>query len=148
MTLQVVETQDIAACRALRRVVFIEEQGVSLADEVDGRDGEARHLLAVLDGVAVGTARLLSEGAVGKIGRVCVLAHLRGQGVGAALIRAAVGLFGDAPGIRKVKLGAQTHALAFYEQFGFLAVGEVYQDAGMPHRDMVMDLSAKACGAG
>ena len=69
----ITETRDIAACHALRRVVFIEEQGVSLADEVDGRDDQARHLLAWTEGVAVGTARLLTEGSVGKVGRVCVL---------------------------------------------------------------------------
>ena len=140
MTLAVVETRDIAACQGLRRVVFIEEQGVSLADEVDGRDGGARHLLAVLDGAAIGTARLLTEGDTGKIGRVCVVRTARGQGVGAALIRAAVEVFRGVPGVAKVKLGAQTHALGFYEGLGFQAMGEVYQDAGMPHRDMVMKL--------
>ena len=140
MTLEVVETRDIAACQALRRVVFILEQGVSEADEVDGRDGVARHLLAVLDGRPIGTARLLTEGAVGKIGRVCVLKEARGKGVGVALIRAAVALFGGVPGVGKVKLGAQTHALGFYEALGFQALGEVYQDAGIPHLDMVLAL--------
>ena len=140
MTLEVVETRDIAACQALRRVVFILEQGVSVADEVDGRYGAARHLLAVLDGGAVGTARLLTEGEVGKIGRVCVLRAVRGQGVGVALIRAAVAIFAAVPGVKKVKLGAQTHALGFYAALGFEAVDEVYQDAGIAHRDMVLRL--------
>lgn len=81
MTLQIVETQDVVLCRQLRRVVFIEEQGVPEADEVDDLDDVARHLLALLDGVAVGTARLLVQGDVGKIGRVCVLAQARGAGL-------------------------------------------------------------------
>ena len=140
MTLEIVETRDIAACQALRRVVFILEQGVPEADEVDGRDDTAQHLLARLDGAPIGTARLLTEGAVGKIGRVCVLKEARGQGVGVALIRAAVALFGGVPGVKKVKLGAQTHAVGFYEALGFQAVGEVYQDAGIPHRDMILSL--------
>lgn len=140
MTLEIVETRDIEACQALRRGVFILEQGVSEADEVDGRDDTARHLLARLDGAPIGTARLLTEGAVGKIGRVCVLKDARGQGVGVALIRAAVALFGGVPGVKKVKLGAQTHAVGFYEALGFQAVGEVYQDAGIPHRDMILSL--------
>ena len=138
MTLQISETTDIATCQALRRVVFIDEQGVSVADEVDGRDGVARHLLARLDGDAIGTARLLTEGEVGKIGRVCVLKQARGKGVGVALIRAAVEIFREKPGVIKVKLGAQTHALGFYEALGFQAVGEVYQDAGIPHQDMIL----------
>ena len=140
MTLVIAETRDIAACQGLRRVVFIEEQGVSLEDEVDGRDGEARHLLAALDGRPVGTARLLTEGSVGKIGRVCVLPQARGKGVGVALIRAGVAAFRGVPGLEKVKLGAQTHALGFYQALGFEAVGEIYQDAGIAHRDMVMRL--------
>lgn len=140
MTLEIVETRDIAACQALRRVVFILEQGVPETDEVDDRDDTAQHLLARLDGAPIGTARLLIEGAVGKIGRVCVLKEARGQGVGVALIRAAVALFGGVPGVKKVKLGAQTHAVGFYEALGFQAVGEVYQDAGIPHRDMILSL--------
>ncbi len=140
MTLEIGETRDIATCQALRRVVFIEEQGVSPQDEMDGRDGAARHLLARLDGAPIGTARLLTEGPVGKIGRVCVRAEARGKGVGVALIRAAVEIFRSEPGIQKVKLGAQTHAMGFYAALGFEAVGEVYQDAGIPHRDMVLGL--------
>ena len=140
MTLTIAETRDIALCRVLRRSVFIEEQGVSEADELDKYDGTALHLLARLDGVAVGTARLLVKGDVGKIGRVCVLASARGKGIGAALIRAAVDRFRDMPGLANVRLGAQTHALEFYTRLGFTPMGEVYQDAGIPHQDMELAL--------
>jgi ElaA protein len=138
MSLTIVVTDDIATCRALRRTVFIEEQGVSEADEIDDLDGAAIHLLATLDGMPVGSARLLPMGAIGKVGRVCVLAKVRGTGLGAALMRAAVDHYRTLPGIEKVKLGAQTHALGFYERLGFDAVGPVYMDAGIPHRDMVL----------
>lgn len=77
---QIEATRDITTCRALRRTVFIEEQGVSEADEVDGLDDSAIHLLARLNGVPVGTARLIIKGNVGKIGRVCVLPEARGTG--------------------------------------------------------------------
>lgn len=56
MTLEIVETRDIALCRQLRRVVFIEEQGVSEADEVDDLDEVALHPLALQDGVVTGSA--------------------------------------------------------------------------------------------
>ncbi len=72
------ETRDIALCRQLRRVVFIEEQGVSEADELDELDGEAIHLLAWEGAQALGSARLLVQDRTGKIGRVCVLAAARG----------------------------------------------------------------------
>ena len=140
MTLEIVETRDIALCRHLRRVVFIEEQGVSEADEVDDLDAVALHLLALVGGEAVGTARLLAQGEVGKIGRVCVLQQARGAGIGAALIRAALARFRTVPGLTKAKLGAQLHALGFYEGLGFEAFGLVYDDAGIEHRDMVLAL--------
>jgi predicted GNAT family N-acyltransferase len=133
-------TEDIAACRALRRTVFIEEQGVSEADEVDDLDGSAIHLLAVDGGRPVGTARLLVTGETGKVGRVCVLRERRGTGLGAALMQAAVAEFRRQPGVRKVKLGAQTHAVGFYERLGFHAVGDTFLDAGIPHVEMVLTL--------
>lgn len=140
MTVEITVTDDIAACRALRRTVFIEEQGVSEADEIDDRDGAAIHLLARIGGRPVGSARLLIEGATGKIGRVCVLPEARGTGLGAALIRRAVAELAARPGLRRAKLGAQTHALGFYEKLGFTAEGPEYDDAGIPHRDMTRPL--------
>ena len=132
---------DIATCRALRRTVFIEEQGVSEADERGDPDGEAVHLLAMAADQPVGTARLLIDGITGKIGRVCVLPKARGAGIGAALIRAAVAEFAAMTGLSRAKLGAQVHALEFYERLGFAAVGPVFMDAGLEHRDMVPGLS-------
>ena len=138
--IQIAPTLDVATCRALRRTVFIEEQGVSEADEVDDLDDVAIHLLARVVGEPVGTARLLVQGETGKIGRVCVLAQARGTGLGAALIRAALDELRRQPGVTKAKLGAQTHALGFYERLGFTATGPEYMDAGIPHRDMVLVL--------
>ena len=52
-------TDDLDTCRALRRAVFIDEQGVTEAEEWDGRDGDAIHLLARdATGAAAGTARI------------------------------------------------------------------------------------------
>ena len=130
------QTDDLAACHALRRTVFIEEQNVSEAEEVDGRDGEALHILATLDGEALGCARILIGDGVAKIGRVCVLKHARGSGLGAAIIEACLDVARDQTGVTKAKLGAQTHALTFYERLGFTAFGPIYDDAGIPHRDM------------
>ena len=104
------------------------------------RDDQALHVLGWLDDLPVGTARVFIEGDTGKIGRVCVLASARGTGLGAALMRAAVDEFRRIPGVKQVKLGAQTHALGFYERLGFAAFGPEYMDAGIPHRDMVLAL--------
>jgi predicted GNAT family N-acyltransferase len=138
--IEIAPTRDIATCRLLRRRVFIEEQGVSEADEVDDQDEAAIHLLATENGTPIGSARLLLQGETGKIGRVCVLSSHRGKGIGAALIRAAVNEFRKQPGVKRVKLGAQTHAIGFYEGLGFTAYGPDYDDAGIPHRDMALAL--------
>lgn len=133
-------TQDIDACRALRRAVFIEEQGVSEAEELDDLDGQAIHLLAWQDGLPAGTARIMIHGAKGKIGRVCVQAGLRGTGLGKALILSAIDVLRDRPGVTHAMLGAQVHAIGFYEKLGFVAQGDIYDDAGIPHRDMIRAL--------
>lgn len=136
----IVETTDLAACHALRRTVFIEEQNVPEADEMDDLDADAIHLLATDDADRpVATARLLVRDDIGKIGRVCVLTDQRGTGLGAALMRAAIDALA-ARGVRQVRLGSQTHAMGFYEKLGFVAEGPVYDDAGIPHRDMALNL--------
>jgi ElaA protein len=138
VTVTVSETDDIEACLALRRTVFMEEQGVSEAEEIDGLDADCLHLLARDGDTPVGTARILFEDDVAKIGRVCVLQDKRGTGLGRRLIEAALqAAQGRAV---KAKLGAQVTALGFYEGLGFTAYGPVYDDAGIPHRDMVRDL--------
>lgn len=141
MTIEIRVTQDIAACHDLRRRVFIEEQGISEADEMDDLDDQATHLLALQDGQPVGTARLLQKGRTGKIGRVCVLPVARGTGLGAALIRAGIDHFAADPGFDEVCLSAQVPVLGFYERLGFVAHGPEYDDAGIPHRDMTLPLA-------
>jgi predicted GNAT family N-acyltransferase len=133
-------THDIATCRELRRIVFTEEQGFPESVEVDDQDDEAIHLLAQIQGKAVGSARLLIIGETGKIGRVCVLPGYRGAGLGSALILRAVAEFRGISGITHVKLGAQVHALPFYERLGFTPIGVEYFEASFLHRDMAFTL--------
>jgi ElaA protein len=133
-------TRDVATCLALRRVVFIDEQNVSEADELDGSDAGALHVLACVADRPVGTARILMFDGVAKIGRVCVLQEARGGGLGAAIITACLDVARTQDGVTVARLGAQIHALPFYEKLGFAAFGPVYDDAGLPHRDMERSL--------
>jgi len=72
---------------AVRRAVFVREQGVDESEEMDGRDEAATHFVGYDDGDPVGTARLRTVGdGVGKVERVAVLAAHRGSGVGRALM--------------------------------------------------------------
>jgi len=133
---------DYGPCIALRREVFIDEQGISEAEEMDNLDDQAIHLLATDNGTPVGTARLLLDGDTGKIGRICVVQSHRGTGLGKALVNAGLDHFRTLPGITHAKLGAQDHAIPFYESLGFTGYGPFYDDAGIPHRDMKRALNA------
>ncbi len=138
MSIDIALTRDLETCFALRRVVFIDEQGVPESEEIDAFDATSLHLLAQDNGTPVGTARVYVADNVAKIGRVCVLRAYRGRGLGAALIKATLDVSkGKA---KTAKLGAQIHALGFYEGLGFTAQGPIYDDAGIDHRDMVRPL--------
>ena len=136
MTRWIARTCDLETCLLLRRKVFIEEQNVPEEEEVDEHDENAIHLLAFGDDTPIGTARIVVNGDVGKIGRVCVLQKHRGTGLGADLINAALGQLHELPDVTTARLGAQTYALKFYEGLGFTAYGSEYIDAGIPHIDM------------
>lgn len=140
MSVRIGLTDDIATCLMLRRVVFIDEQGVSEADELDDLDAECLHVLAWDEDVPVGTARIQIVEDLAKIARVCVIQSHRGTGLGAALIRAALDIAKAQDCVVRAKLGAQVQALGFYKALGFTAIGPVYDDAGIDHRDMVQDL--------
>lgn len=121
----------------IRRIVFIEEQAVPEDEEWDGRDPDSMHFLACRDGHAIGTARLLPDG---HIGRVAVLKEGRGLGVGLQLMQAAIDC-ARSQGHREVLLDAQTHALAFYQRLGFQVVSGEFLDAGILHRSMRLTLT-------
>ena len=125
--------------KAVRRTVFVEEQGVPEAEEWDGQDNASRHFIAEdSTGRAVGTARLMPSG---QIGRMAVLKHVRGTGIGARLLAAAV----DAAcqgGYGRIFLHSQTQAAGFYERAGFRPAGEAFMEAGIEHRLMELDPTA------
>ena len=119
---------------AIRCAVFVTEQGVAEALELDGRDETARHLLALRHGDPVGTLRLrwLDAGRTVKIERVAVLPAARGQQVGLALMGAALDL-ARAEGAGEARLHAQTTVQAFYARLGFTAFGPEFEGDGILH---------------
>lgn len=126
---------DWDAARAIRMEVFVEEQAVPEALELDEHDAMARHWLARVDGEPVGTARAVALEGTWKIGRVAVRAPWRGSGVGRELMRAILAAARD-EGVAVLALDSQVHALPFYERLGFVAEGPEFDDAGIPHRHM------------
>ena len=124
---------DSEVLTAVRRIVFIEEQHVPEALELDESDRICHHVLVRdADNKPVGTGRI---GPDGRIGRMAVLKEYRGQGVGSALLAALLD-YARQEQYDAVYLHAQLDAIPFYENHGFIANGETFMDAGIPHRTM------------
>lgn len=126
---------DLPGARMVREEVFVRSQSVPPEVDRDGRDEDALHAVALVDGEVVGTGRLLATEDVGVIGRMAVLPRHRTAGIGAGLLatleRAAVH-----SGLSGVELHAQLTARGFYDRAGYRALGEVYVEAGLAHVTM------------
>ena len=123
---------------AIRTRVFVHEQGVPLELEQDGHDETCVHALAEdAEGRVIGTGRLLPHG---QIGRMAVVADMRGRGVGSALLRALLEA-ARAAGMAQVHLHAQLSAREFYQTLGFTVASGVYMEAGIEHVDMRLQIS-------
>ncbi len=133
-----VDFQDL---RAVREPVFVQEQNVPLELEWDDLDPKCRHVIARDDAHRpIGTGRLTPEH---KIGRMAVLKEWRGRGVGEALLLALVEE-ARALGLAEVSLNAQVDAIGFYGKFGFVPEGERFEEAGIQHQAMRLQLQPKA----
>lgn len=123
----------------IRREVFVQEQGIAPEIEADAADAQALHAVATNRfGMPVGAGRaVFSEDGVARIGRMAVLASVRGAGVGAALLSALVQGC-RARGVREVMLHAQSDAVAFYQRHGFAPRGPTFEEAGLAHQEMVL----------
>jgi len=132
---------DRAACIAVREQVFTIEQNVAREDELDSFDATARHVLARdLAGNPVGTGRLTTDR---KIGRMAVLGDWRGKHVGEAMLNLLVEQ-AQALNYPDVDLHAQTHAVPFYEKFGFAKYGDEFVECGIAHFNMRRELAPMA----
>ncbi len=136
-----IETRaDMQRAYAIRRRVFIEEQRVPEEIEMDADDSHAFHALAILDGDPVGCGRMVEQGASEvKIGRMAVIGDFRKTGVGANILRFLIDRARQR-GFHRVVLHAQLSAEGFYLKEGFIAVGGVFDEAGIAHRRMERDL--------
>lgn len=150
---------------AIRRSVFVDEQGVPTDRELDEHEESATHLLAYDEGRTIGTARLRpydggapdgdgggpdgdggapdgdggeadgDGGAVGKVERVAIVPERRGEGLGRELV-VGVEAVAREDGFDELVLDSQVDAVQFYERLGYEAEGEMFEDAGIPHRRM------------
>ena len=121
----------------IRARVFVKEQGVPEAIELDDDDKRAVHFLAFAAGKAVGTARVVLRHGNAKIGRMAVLRSYRGRGIGIKLLKRSIAMAKNQRA-KQIYLHAQVPVIGFYEAMNFRCVGPVFTEAGIPHRKMVL----------
>jgi YbgC/YbaW family acyl-CoA thioester hydrolase len=129
--------------RVVRTAVFVQEQGIDESDEWDEDDASAVHaVVANLTGLPVATGRLITAGlpeGQAKIGRMAVIRSARDASLGRLVLQ---GLLDSARArqLVQVSLNAQVSAQAFYAHQGFVPVGEVFDEVGIPHQCMTLSL--------
>ena len=139
---EVLSQKDLERCFEIRRVVFMVEQAVPEEEEYDGLDKDCLHFMASLDNKPVGTARLrITDENQAKAERVAVYQEVRGYGIGRILMEA-LEHKAQSLGHQSMLLSSQTHAIPFYERIGYKAYGDIFMDAGIPHRWMRKALNA------
>lgn len=136
---KVTSEEEINTCFSLRNQIFVIGQNVPVEEELDGLDKVSEHYLLVLDGVPVGVARVRFVEYYAKIERMGILDEYQGKGLGRFVMQAILEDLQQQRTVVTVKLSAQTHAISFYEKLGFELCSEEYIDAGIPHRDMMMN---------
>ncbi|PJD93737.1 MAG: GNAT family N-acetyltransferase [Legionella sp.] len=137
---KVTELQKIKSCLAIRYQVFVEGQKVPIHEEIDGLDSLCEQYLLWFNGFPVGTARVRYIQDSAKIERVAIIETYQKQGLGRMLMLFMLKDIQQHPQVKRVTLGAQTHAICFYEKLGFTICSEEYLDAGIPHQDMQLYL--------
>lgn len=130
--------QDMAKAFDIRRIVFVIEQGCPPDEEYDEHEGSSQHFLCTNQGLAVGTCRFRTTDNGIKLERFAVLKEHRGSGAGAALLNHCLDTLTPEFDFSRghIYLHAQEHALGFYEKHGFMAQGDRFYEAGIPHFKM------------
>ena len=124
--------RELRECVALRHEVFCLEQGVPEREEVDGRDHQGLHLVAVDESGLLATCRIVMVGSTAQFSRLAVRKPARRRGIATALL-AAADAETRAAGGRRIVLHAQTYARKLYENAGYRPHGRAFWEAGIEH---------------
>ena len=102
----------------VRAAVFMSEQRCPYAEEFDGNDFTATHILGLIDGEPVATMRIRYFSSFAKPERLAVRREFRKSGIAADVIEFGVEICRQ-KGYRKLYGHAQERLLPFWERFGF-----------------------------
>ena len=142
MDIKKAETKkEYAFCIFVRTCVFEIEQEISPIDDFTESEETAINYIGCVNGMPVATVRYqMIDSHIAKIERMAVLSEYQGQGLGSKLLGYAIDDLKKNPSIKQIKLGAQNHAIPFYESFGFKIFGDEFSDAGIPHHNMILEI--------
>jgi len=114
--------------------VFVVEQSVPSEIEMDGKDSDCIHFLALKKSKPIGAARLQKYG---KIERVSVLREYRSKGIGTAIMKRVIETAKNL-NVEKVYLHSQMDSKIFYQKLGFIELGQIFFEANIPHIEMIL----------
>ena len=142
-TFEELDPRTLYALLQLRQAILVVEQKSPYAD-LDGRDVEARHLLAVdPSGMVLGYARLFGpryrddlDEEITTFGRLVVIPERRKHGLGRAIMAECLKVLDAEFPNHDIRISAQVYLERFYEALGFKRDSEPYDDAGVHHIDM------------
>ena len=127
---------DLKACLLIRKKVFVEEQNVSEADEIDGLDEKSDHYIMTTNHKPMGTLRVRYVGDKAKVERVAILNEYRGKGMAKNLMMHIIDQLTHSSKVNEIHLSAQSYVIPFYQKLGFTVCSEEYMNAGILHKDM------------
>ena len=128
--------EDHSDALALRDEVFADEQGYLPRGETDAEDAGAIHLMMLEGTTPVAAGRIVDlGGGCALIGRICVKKALRGQNIGAQVVRLLTGRCREM-GMTRIVVRAQLHARGFYERMGFVPCGAETTERGVRHVEL------------
>ena len=136
-----VETEsELEGAINVRMRVFVVEQQIPVAEEIDDADATATHAIALYQGQIVGTGRLLyRDDGMAQIGRMAVDRQFRRQGIGGRIL-AFLEDEARAQGIGSCLLHAQEYVKDFYAGSGYVERGNLFLEADIPHIEMRKEL--------
>jgi len=129
--------EDYQRCLEIRRKVFIEEQGVDEDIEIDAHEKEAIYFLAEIQGTACATGRFRPYKQFLKFERIATLPEFRGKGIAKALMSTMQEVGHKEYPHHLQVMNAQADAIPFYEKLGWVALGEPFFEAEIPHKVMI-----------
>ena len=125
--------EELRAAVQLRHEVFCVEQGVPVREELDGRDNQGVHLVAVDGDELVATCRIVMVGTTAQFSRLAVRATARRRGIATALLEQMIDRAGEEQSYTLEVRPSNLGAIALYERFGFRSAGtrrRYYRDTG------------------